>query len=91
MANARSHTDFSTDRDNRLADGVRQLDLFFPFDGEEEDSFRSCGKTAGIACSAEGGACARMATAWPCWPWCPPGAPATEHNRPPRSRIRTEG
>ncbi len=30
----------STDRDNRLADGVRQLDLFFPFDGEEEDSFQ---------------------------------------------------
>ena len=29
-----------TDGDNRLADGVRQLDLFFPFGGEEEDSFQ---------------------------------------------------
>jgi serine/threonine protein kinase len=29
-----------TEDDNRLADGVRQLDLFFPFDGEEEDSFQ---------------------------------------------------
>ena len=29
-----------TDGDNRLADGVRQLDLFFPFGDEEEDSFR---------------------------------------------------
>jgi PAS domain S-box-containing protein len=26
-----------TDGDNRLADGVRQLDLFFPFGGEDED------------------------------------------------------
>jgi hypothetical protein len=29
-----------TDRDNRLADGVRQLDLFFLFGAEEEDSFQ---------------------------------------------------
>ena len=29
-----------TDGDNRLADGVRQLDLFFPFGGEEEDSLQ---------------------------------------------------
>ncbi|HEY4042603.1 MAG TPA: AAA family ATPase, partial [Rhodopila sp.] len=29
-----------TDRDNRLADGVRQLDLFFPFGGEESDGFQ---------------------------------------------------
>jgi PAS domain S-box-containing protein len=29
-----------TEDDNRLADGVRQLDLFFPFDGEEEDSLQ---------------------------------------------------
>src|ERR1700692_1510014 len=29
-----------TDDDNRLADGVRQLNLIFPFDGEEEDSFQ---------------------------------------------------
>jgi serine/threonine protein kinase len=29
-----------TDDDNRLADGVRQLDLFFPFDSKEENSFQ---------------------------------------------------
>ena len=29
-----------TDGDNRLADGVRQLDLFFPFGGEEEGSLQ---------------------------------------------------
>jgi serine/threonine protein kinase len=29
-----------TDGDKRLADGVRQLDPFFPFGGEEEDSFQ---------------------------------------------------
>src|ERR1700692_4932707 len=29
-----------TDRDNRLADGVRQLDLFFPFGVAEEGSLR---------------------------------------------------
>jgi len=29
-----------TDGDNRLADGVRQLDLFFPFGGKEEDSLQ---------------------------------------------------
>jgi hypothetical protein len=29
-----------TDGDNRLADGVRQLDLFFPFGVEEEGSLQ---------------------------------------------------
>src|ERR1700688_174160 len=29
-----------TEGENRLADGVRQLDLFFPFGGEEQDSFQ---------------------------------------------------
>src|ERR1700676_3826473 len=29
-----------TDGDNRLADGVRQLDVFFPFGVEEESSLR---------------------------------------------------
>src|ERR1700688_4384534 len=36
-----------TDGDNRLADGVRQLDLFFPFGGEEEGSLQALWEDGG--------------------------------------------
>src|ERR1700761_7934345 len=44
-----------TDGDNRLADGVRQLDLFFPFGGKEEDSLRVLWEDGGHRVLCRGG------------------------------------